>query len=103
MIHFIRMEIQFSFLRIPIWLFVTKAESLMQERGILIIKHTSCCNENTLKEVVSADFNQGPVEVLIKIPPNQDGWIADLRSYVLLTVFQSYQDDVWMIMKGCVQ
>ena len=27
----------------------------------------------------------------------------DLRFYVLLTVFQSYQDDVWMIMKGCVQ
>ena len=27
----------------------------------------------------------------------------DLRFYVLLTVFQSYQDDVWMIMRGCVQ
>ena len=31
-----------------------------------------------------------------------DGWMEDLRFYVLLTVFQSYQDDVWMIMKGCV-
>ena len=27
----------------------------------------------------------------------------DLRFYILLTVFQSYQDDVWMLMKGCVQ
>ena len=27
-----------------------------------------------------------------------DGWMDDLRFYVLfLTVFQSYQDDVWMI------
>ena len=24
----------------------------------------------------------------------------DLRFYVILTVFQSYQDEVWMIMKG---
>ena len=30
-------------------------------------------------------------------------WLDDLRFNVLLTVFQSYQDDVWMIMKGCVQ
>ena len=31
-----------------------------------------------------------------------DGWIAcDLTSFS--TVFQSYQDDGWMIMKGCVQ
>ena len=27
----------------------------------------------------------------------------DLGFYVLLTVFQSYQDDVWMIMKDCAQ
>ena len=33
----------------------------------------------------------------------QNRWMDDLRFYVLLTVFQSYQDDVWMIMKGCVQ
>ena len=34
----------------------------------------------------------------------EDGWMDDLRFYVpFLTVFQSYQDDVWMIMKGCVQ
>ena len=32
-----------------------------------------------------------------------DGWIDDLQFYVLLTVFQSYQDDARMIMKGCVQ
>ena len=31
-----------------------------------------------------------------------DGWMTcDLTSF--LTVFQSYQGDVWMIMKGCVQ
>ena len=31
-----------------------------------------------------------------------DGWMTfDFTS--ILTVFQSYQDDVWMIMKGCVQ
>ena len=27
----------------------------------------------------------------------------NLRFYVLLTVFQSYQDDVWMVIKDCVQ
>ena len=31
-----------------------------------------------------------------------DGWMTcDFTSF--LTVFQSYQDDVWMVMKGCVQ
>ena len=31
-----------------------------------------------------------------------DGWMTcDFMSF--LTVFQSYQDDVWMIMKDCVQ
>ena len=31
-----------------------------------------------------------------------DGWmIYDLLSF--LTVLKSYQDDVWVIMKGCVQ
>ena len=31
-----------------------------------------------------------------------DGWMpCDFTSF--LTVIQSYQDDVWMIMKGCVQ
>ena len=31
-----------------------------------------------------------------------DGWMTcDFTSF--LTAFQSYQDDVWMIMKGCVQ
>ena len=34
--------------------------------------------------------------------PLMDGWMTcDFTSF--LTVFQSYQDDVWMIMKGCVQ
>ena len=33
----------------------------------------------------------------------KERWMDDLRFYFLLTVFQSYQDDVWMIMKGCVQ
>ena len=32
-----------------------------------------------------------------------DGWMDDMRFYVLSTVFQSYQDDGQMIMKGCVQ
>ena len=31
-----------------------------------------------------------------------DGWMTcDFTSF--LTVFQSYQENVWMIMKGCVQ
>ena len=31
-----------------------------------------------------------------------DGWMTcDFTSFS--TVFQSYQDDIWMIMKGCVQ
>ena len=31
-----------------------------------------------------------------------DGWMtSDFKSFS--TVFQSYQDDVWMILKGCVQ
>ena len=38
---------------------------------------------------------------LIAISP-MDGWVTcDFTSF--LTVFQSYQDDVWVIMKGCVQ
>ena len=33
---------------------------------------------------------------------SMDGWMTcDLTSF--LTVFQSYQDDVWVIMKGCVK
>ena len=41
-------------------------------------------------------------EAIIFFYPVQDGWITcDFTSF--LTVFQSYQDDVWMIMKGCVQ
>ena len=32
-----------------------------------------------------------------------DGWMDDIRFYVLLTVFQSYQDDGRLIMKGYVQ
>ena len=32
-----------------------------------------------------------------------DGWMVDLPFYVFLTVFQSYQGEVWMTMKGCVQ
>ena len=35
--------------------------------------------------------------------PTIHGRMDDMRFYGLLTVFQSYQDDVWMIMKGCVQ
>ena len=30
-------------------------------------------------------------------------WTADFKFYVLPTVFQSYQNDVRLIMKGCVQ
>ena len=37
-----------------------------------------------------------------KLNHRMDGWMTcDFTSF--LTVFQSYQDDVWMIMKGCVQ
>ena len=32
-----------------------------------------------------------------------DGWMDDLRFYVLSTVFQSYKDDGRLITKGCVQ
>ena len=32
-----------------------------------------------------------------------DGWKEDLEFYILLIVFQSYQDDGWVIMNGCVQ
>ena len=33
-----------------------------------------------------------------------DGWMdGRLVIYVPLTVFQSYQDDLWVIMKGCVR
>ena len=32
-----------------------------------------------------------------------DGWMDDLQFYVFSTVFQSYQDDGQVIMKGCVQ
>ena len=36
------------------------------------------------------------------IAADLDGWMTcDFTSF--LTVFKSYQDDVWMIMKGCVQ
>ena len=36
------------------------------------------------------------------IPSGMDGWRTwDFNSF--LTVLQSYQDDVWMIMKGCMQ
>ena len=31
------------------------------------------------------------------------GWMDDLGIFVTLTVFQSYQDDGWVIMKGCAQ
>ena len=38
----------------------------------------------------------------LKSTNGKDGWMTcDFRSF--LTVFQSYQDDVWMIMRGCVQ
>ena len=30
-------------------------------------------------------------------------WMNDLQFYSFSTIFQSYQDVVWMIMKGCVQ
>ena len=29
------------------------------------------------------------------------GWMIDLQFYVFSTLFQSYQDDGWVIMKGC--
>ena len=42
------------------------------------------------------------VTLLIRAPDKRDGWMTcDFTSF--LTVFRSYQDDVWMIMKGCVQ
>ena len=37
-----------------------------------------------------------------KLEPVKDGWMTcEFTSFS--TVFQSYQDDEWMIMKGCVQ
>ena len=43
---------------------------------------------------------QSPIYIYIYI--YIDGWMTcDFTSF--LTVFQSYQDDDWMIMKGCVQ
>ena len=33
----------------------------------------------------------------------QDWWMDDLGFYILSTLFHSYQDNGWMIMKGCVQ
>ena len=39
---------------------------------------------------------------ILTIPEAMNGWMTcDFKSF--LTVFQSYQDDVWMMMKGCVQ
>ena len=42
------------------------------------------------------------VSLFVKVFVSMDGWITcDFTS--CSTVFQSYQDDVWMIIKGCVQ
>ena len=41
--------------------------------------------------------------MLSYILSKRDKWMDDLRFYVLLTVFQSYQDDVRTIIKGFVQ
>ena len=42
------------------------------------------------------------ISALILYMYKMDGWMTcDFTSF--LTVFQSYQDDVRMIMKGCVQ
>ena len=43
-----------------------------------------------------------PSQIGLEPRTAMDGWMTcDFTSF--LTVFQSYQDDVWMIMKGCVQ
>ena len=34
---------------------------------------------------------------------NKDGWMDDLRFYVLFNSISVISGDVWMIMKGCVQ
>ena len=48
------------------------------------------------------DFPLQKKEGVVVRRGRMDGWrICDFTSF--LTVFQSYQDDVWMIMKGCVQ
>ena len=31
-----------------------------------------------------------------------DGWMDDFQFWFISTVFQSYQDSGWMILKGCV-
>ena len=31
------------------------------------------------------------------------GWMDYLRFYIFFTIFQSYQDDEWLVMKGCMQ
>ena len=44
----------------------------------------------------------GHLRNLLLMDGCMDGWMtSDFTSF--LSVFQSYQDDVWMIMKGCVQ
>ena len=51
------------------------------------------------------DLELGAISQFSFPPKNDvcfDGWMTcNFTSF--LTVFQSYQDDVWMIMKGCVQ
>ena len=65
----------------------------------LIIMRTSLCALETQKgrAYVPGVCNYGYA------PLSQIFSYLGSRFNVLLTVFQSYQDDVWMIMKGCVQ
>ena len=47
-------------------------------------------------------FPEENILSFLTVDPKFDGWMTcDFTSF--LTVFQSYQDNVLMIMKGCVQ
>ena len=45
----------------------------------------------------------GPCPSIIEISKMDGCMTCDFTSFLHVIVFQSYQDDVWMIMKGCVQ
>ena len=41
--------------------------------------------------------------IIICVAGGRDGWMGDLRVYVILNRFKSYQHDGRVIMKNCVQ
>ena len=81
---------------------------LREEIEIVVVslkKRKSSGLDNIPAELVQAG-GETMIDVLTEICNRiwrwMDGWMTcNFTSF--LTVFQSYQDDVWMIMKGCVQ